>query len=205
MPDYDSAYTGAQVDAAVAKAHEHANDSVLDATEEAFTSALKTSYDGKIAADGVTFENLDANGDIGTGAAQVAAGDHAHSGTYEPADADIAKTDEANEYTAAQNFNATALTDAANIAWDLAANQVASVTLEGSRTLDNPTNMVDGATYMLTVKQDATGSRTLAYGTAYKWPGGTAPTLSTGANAVDILSFVSDGASMFGVASLDFS
>jgi hypothetical protein len=205
MADYTSAYTGAQVDAGIAKAHEHANSATLAATEESFTSALKTSYDAKIAAAGVTFENLDANGDVGTGAAQVAAGDHAHSGTYEPADADIAKTDEANEYTATQNFNATTLADAANIAWNLAANQVASVTLEDNRTLDNPTNMVDGATYLLIVKQDATGSRTLAYGTAYKWPGGTAPTLSTGVNAVDILSFVSDGTSMFGVASLDFS
>jgi hypothetical protein len=32
-----------------------------------------------------TFEVLDANGDVGTGAAQVAAGNHNHSGVYEPA------------------------------------------------------------------------------------------------------------------------
>ena len=65
--------------------------------------------------------------------------------------------------------------------------------------------MKDGATYVLTVKQDATGSRTLAYGTAYKWPGGTAPTLSTGANDVDIMTFVSDGSSVFGVIQKDFA
>ncbi len=120
-------------------------------------------------------------------------------------DAATAKTDVAQEYTATQNFNATTLTDGASIAWDAAANQVASVTLAGNRTLANPTNMKDGATYILTVKQDATGSRTLAYGSAYKWPGGTAPVLSTAANAVDILTFVCDGTNMYGVASLDFS
>jgi hypothetical protein len=39
----------------------------------------------------VTYENLNANGDVGTGAAQVAAGNHTHSGVYEPADATILK------------------------------------------------------------------------------------------------------------------
>lgn len=109
------------------------------------------------------------------------------------------------DYTGQQNFTATTLTDGANISWNLNTNQVTSVTLGGNRTLDNPTNMKDGGTYILTVKQDATGSRTLAYGTAYKWPGGTAPTLSTAANAVDILTFVSDGTNMYGVSQLDFS
>ncbi len=120
-------------------------------------------------------------------------------------DADTAKLDTAQEWTATQNFNATTLSDGANISWNASANQVTSVTLAGNRTLDNPTNMNDGATYILTVKQDATGSRTLSYGTAYKWPGGTAPTLSTGANDIDILTFVSDGTSMFGVIQKDFS
>ena len=131
------------------------------------------------------------DGDIGT--------------TVQAYDANTAKTDVPQEYTATQNFNATTLVDGVNISWDASTNQVASVTLAGNRTLDNPTNMVDGATYILTVKQDATGSRTLAYGTAYKWQGGTAPTLSTGVNAVDILTFICDGTNMYGVPSLDFS
>ncbi|HJN60304.1 MAG TPA: hypothetical protein QF630_04600 [Alphaproteobacteria bacterium] len=120
-------------------------------------------------------------------------------------DADTAKLDTAQEWTAMQNFNATTLTDGANISWDVSANQVTSVTLAGNRTLDNPTNMQDGATFVLTAKQDGTGSRTLSYGAAYKWPGGVAPTLSTGANDIDILTFVSDGTSMFGVIQQDFS
>jgi hypothetical protein len=112
----------------------------------------------------------------------------------------------AREYTKTQNFNMTALSDGANISWDLSQNQVASVTLGGNRTLDAPSNQVAGATYILIVKQDGTGSRTLnTSASAYKFPGGTEPTLSTGANAVDILTFVSDGSSMFGVAQLNFS
>jgi len=112
----------------------------------------------------------------------------------------------AREYTKAQNFNMTTLSDGANISWDLSSNQVATVTLGGNRTLDNPSNQVAGCTYILIVKQDGTGSRTLNTSASnYKFPGGTEPTLSTGANAVDILTFVSDGSSMFGVAQLNFS
>jgi len=47
----------------------------------------------------ITYESLSTNGDIGTGSAQVAQGDHNHSGTYEPANADIAKTDESETIT----------------------------------------------------------------------------------------------------------
>lgn len=116
----------------------------------------------------------------------------------------VARTDTAQEYTKAQNFNATTLSDGANISWDAESNQVTSVTLGGNRTLDNPTNIKDGATYILVVKQ-STGSHTLSYGSAYKFPGGTAPTLSTGAGAVDVLTFICHGTDMLGVAQLDFS
>lgn len=96
------------------------------------------------------------------------------------------------------------LTDGASIAWNLTGKQVATVTLGGNRTLSNPTNMKSGGTYILTVKQDATGSRTLSYDTAYKWSGGTAPTLTTTANAVDIITFISDGTNMYGTIITDF-
>jgi hypothetical protein len=118
--------------------------------------------------------------------------------------AGVAVLGTAQEYTRTHNFNGTTLTDAANISWDLAENQVASVTLAGSRTLNNPTNQVDGAVYILEVKQDATGNRTLSFGANYKWPSGTAPTVTPTANKVSILTFVSDGTNMYGVSSLDY-
>lgn len=125
--------------------------------------------------------------------------------TVQAYDADTAKTDTAQEYTATQNFNMTTLTDSATVSWNLAANQVAELTLAGNRTLAAPTNQVAGATYILIVKQDATGSRTLTFNSAYKFPGGTAPTLTTTASAVDVITFVSDGTNMYGVSQLDFS
>ena len=108
------------------------------------------------------------------------------------------------EYSQQQSFNGTVLTPGTNIAWDLNPNQVAQVTLGENSTLDNPTNLKNGGVYILEVIQDGTGSRTLAYDTAYKFSGDTAPVLSTGVNDVDILTFVSDGTNMFGVAQQDF-
>ena len=120
-------------------------------------------------------------------------------------DGTVAELGTAQEYTKTQNFNGTTLTDAANISWDASANQVCKVTLTDNRTLDNPTNMKDGATYILRVIQDAGGTNTLAYGNAYKWEGGTAPVITATGDAIDILTFVSDGTNMYGVIAQDFS
>lgn len=57
----------------------------------------------------------------------------------------------------------------------------------------------------LKVVQDATGSRTVTWPATVKWPGGTAPTLSTAASAIDIITFYWDGTSYYGVDSLNFS
>jgi len=106
----------------------------------------------------------------------------------------------ANVFAQAASFGEDALTDAATIAWDVQASPAARVTLGGNRTLGAPANMAAGATYVLRVVQDATGGRTLAFNVAYKFPGGAAPTLSTDANAIDLLSFYSDGTSLYGTA-----
>ena len=95
------------------------------------------------------------------------------------------------------NRGTSALTDGASIATNCALSNVFTVTLGGNRTLANPTNMLAGATYIWLIKQDATGSRTLAYGSAFKFTAATAPTLSTTANTMDVLSAVSDGTSLF--------
>lgn len=108
-------------------------------------------------------------------------------------------------FTAQQNFSAAALTDAASISWNLNTQQVASVTLGGNRTLANPANLVNGGSYALIVKQDATGGRTLTYGSAFKWLGGATPALSTSPNATDVLVFISDGVNLYGVANLGFA
>jgi len=58
---------------------------------------------------------------------------------------------------------------------------------------------------MFKLIQDATGSRTVTWPAAVLWPGGTAPTLSTGANAVDLVALYYDGTNYYGVASLAFA
>jgi hypothetical protein len=90
------------------------------------------------------------------------------------------------------------LTDGASIAWDVDSGVFATVTLGGNRTLANPTNLGSSGTLILKVVQDGTGSRTLAFGANYLWPGGSAPTLSTDADAVDVLFFVTDGTYLYG-------
>lgn len=87
------------------------------------------------------------------------------------------------------------LTDGAVVVWDLSLGNGA-ITLGGSRNLANPGSMVAGQTYFLIVIQDATGSRSLSFGSAYKFPGG-APALSSGAGAIDVLTFVADGYSLY--------
>ncbi len=128
-----------------------------------------------------------------------AAGDHNHSGVYEPADADISKTDVATEWTATQNFNSTTLTYDATQDWDLAANQVCQLTLTGNTTFDAPANINDGGFYSITIIQDGTGSRTAAWNAVFKWAGGTAPTLTTTASAKDIFVFRGDGTNLLEV------
>jgi hypothetical protein len=102
-------------------------------------------------------------------------------------------------------FSTQTLIDAATISWDLSAGAFSTVTLGGSRSLAAPTNQTAGASYVLIIKQDGTGSRTLSFDSVYKFPGGIDPTLSTAADSVDIISFVSDGTSMYGSFAGSFS
>lgn len=82
------------------------------------------------------------------------------------------------------------LTDAATITVNAAASDFFRVTLGGNRTLASPTSPADGQTITVEVIQDATGSRTLAYGAAYFFPAsiGT-PVLSSAAGSRDFLAF----------------
>ena len=89
------------------------------------------------------------------------------------------------------------LTDGATINWDTSLGRVATVTLGGNRTVAAPTNLRVG-TYILYVIQDATGSRTLTWNSAFKWTAAIAPPLTTTANARDVFSFVSDGTNLYG-------
>jgi hypothetical protein len=110
-------------------------------------------------------------------------------------DVDTAKTDVTQTFTRAQRGSITTLTDGATITADFATTNHFQVTLGGNRTLANPSNQTAGQSGAIRVVQDGTGSRTLAYGSNWKFPAGAAPVLTTTANAVDILVYFVESAS----------
>jgi len=95
----------------------------------------------------------------------------------------------AQNWTAAQRGAVSALTDGATITPDFAVANNFSLTIGGNRTLANPTNLVAGQGGVITITQDGTGSRTLAFGSYWKFPSGSAPVLTTTAGAVDTLAY----------------
>lgn len=107
--------------------------------------------------------------------------------TVEAYDATIAKTGTVETFTKAQRGAVVALTSASTITPDFSASNNYSLTLATNATLANPTNLTAGQSGAITITQDSTGSRTLAYGSYWKFVGGTAPTLSTATSAVDEL------------------
>lgn len=131
---------------------------------------------------------------LGSYALTSALGDYVATSTIGSAvqayDADTAKTDTAQTFTAAQRGTITALTDGATITPDFALSNNFSVTLAGSRTVANPTNLVAGQSGSIFITQDGTGSRTLAWGSYWDFAAGVAPTLTTTAGAVDRVDYV---------------
>lgn len=140
---------------------------------------------------GVTGTLPVANG--GSGAATltgVLKGNGTSAFTAATAGTDYAGIDTAQTFTKGQRGEITALTDGATITPDLADSNNFSVTLGGNRTLANPSNIVAGQSGSFFITQDGTGSRLLSYGSYYDFAGGTAPTLSTTASAVDRIDYV---------------
>ena len=86
--------------------------------------------------------------------------------------------------------NVTALSDGATITIDMATACHHSVTLGGNRTFAAPSNQVVGQSGSIFITQDGTGSRTASFNSAFKFVGGTAPTLTTTAAAVDRIDYI---------------
>ena len=95
-----------------------------------------------------------------------------------------------------------------NVTLDFAANQNFVLTLTGNTTLVNPTTEQVGQSGFIAFIQDGTGGRTITLGTDYETAGGaTSLTLSTAANAVDILPYFvkASGSILLGAPQLAFS
>ena len=86
--------------------------------------------------------------------------------------------------------NITALSDGATITIDMATACHHSVTLGGNRTFAAPSNQAVGQAGSIFITQDGSGSRTAAFNSAFKFVGGTAPTLTTTASATDRIDYI---------------
>ena len=161
-------------------------------------------YSGNVIATAGTVTTLTASTGTITNLSTTLAGDFTISQGTGTVGTRVAVVNTAQEYTRAHNFNATTLTSGTSIAWNLEENQVARLALATNGTIADPSNKVDGATYILSVTQ-STGTNTLAWNASFKWPGGTTPTLTAGSGKTDIFTFVSNGTSLFGVASQNYS
>ena len=105
---------------------------------------------------------------------------------------------------------ATTDTDTSNtgsVTLDFGANQNFVLTFTGNVTLANPTTEQVGQSGVIVCIQDGTGSRTLSLGTDYETAGGSGITLSTAANAVDIIPYFvkASGSIQLGAVQLAFS
>jgi len=83
------------------------------------------------------------------------------------------------------------------ISLNLTNGTVQIITLTGNATITMPTATA-GKSFVLLLKQDATGSRTVTWSTV-KWPAATAPTITSTASKQDIFSFFADGTNWYGV------
>lgn len=116
-------------------------------------------------------------------------------------DSDTAHLGVAQTFTATKQFSTTAnfTTEVDN------GNSGAADTLDWTAGNKQKSTLTDNVTYtfspapdgpcslILRLIQDATGTRTATWPATVKWPGGTAPTLTTTANAVDVVALYFDG------------
>lgn len=75
------------------------------------------------------------------------------------------------------------------IGFDFSTGNNFTITLLGNRTLAAPTDVTVGQSGVIYFVQDATGSRTLSFNSVWHFSGGTAPSLTTTASAVDVIAY----------------
>ena len=91
---------------------------------------------------------------------------------------------------------------ATTVDWTNGQKQEISLTSSPTLTFSAPSGV---GNFLLRVIQDGVGSRIITWPASVKWPGGSAPTLSTAASSIDIVSFYYNGTNYYGVASLAFA
>ena len=171
------------------------------------TGSTLTVADGKTltASNSITIAGTDAK-TLTVSNSLALAGTDSTTMTFPATSTTVAGLSIAETFTAQQRGAISVLTDGATITPDFSIGNNYSVTLGGNRTLANPTNLTAGATGSIFISQDGTGSRTLSFGSFWDFAGGTAPTLTTTASAVDRIDYVvRTTSSIHSVATLNLS
>ena len=161
----------------------------------AVTFAAGQAFDGRdVSADGTKLDgiaagaevNVQSDWDAGSGDAQI---------LNKPTLVGLAGD---NTWTGSQRGSVSTITYGATVAIDMDTTNNHKITLTGNIRFNNPTNCdadAVGQSGSIFIIQDGTGSRTAAWGTdggtsSFHWKGGTAPTLSTTADAVDRVDYI---------------
>lgn len=100
--------------------------------------------------------------------------------------------------TTSDSFTTTVqtLTSATSVTWNTANGQMATLTL-GHNVAMTISNLATGQTAQIRFIQGAS-AYTVSWTTTVKWAGGTAPTITTGASAVDIITLSNIGGTIYG-------
>jgi hypothetical protein len=129
--------------------------------------------------------------------------------TVQTYDAATVKTNVAQTFTAGQRGAISTLTSGATVTPDFAVANNFTLTLDQNLTINNPSSLVQGQSGSIFLVQDGTGNRTASWDTYWDFAGGTPPTLSTAANAVDRIDYVvrlaAGTPSIHAVATLNYS
>jgi hypothetical protein len=88
------------------------------------------------------------------------------------------------------NNGITSVTDNTSIVLDMTSNNNFAITLGGSNTFINPVVMNPGQSGVIWITQDGNGNRAPSWGSYWKFPSNTAPTLSTAASSVDAVVYI---------------
>lgn len=102
--------------------------------------------------------------------------------------ANLATLTGAQTFTGGQRGSVVTVAYATGIALNLSSGNNFQITLTGSTTLQNPTNLVSGQAGVVTIIQ-GTANNTMAFATGWQYPGGSGsvPTLTATSGAVDLL------------------
>lgn len=104
----------------------------------------------------------------------------------------VAYLNQSNIWTKGQYYQQSTGTFASTFTIDPTVSQYQALVLTNNITFAYTANVANAWRIILRLTQDGTGSRTASWGTNFKWPGGTPPTLSTAANATDQIELIYD-------------